>query len=104
MIIFIVILVCICIWNIKFSRFWEDYLSLDTTTSIKGIFAVIILYSHLSGFIQLSDGWYDQSFKLLLNYMGQLMVVMYFFYSGYGIMESLKVKKGDVDRFLGIDS
>lgn len=99
MIFLFVFLAFICLWNIRVPKFHDDYMSLEATTSIKGIFAVIILYSHLSGYIQLSNNWYDQSFKLVLNYIGQLMVSMYFFYSSYGIMESLKTKRGYVKSF-----
>lgn len=92
MILLFAILLFICAWGVRFSSFHEDYLDIDTTTSVKGIFAAIILFSHITGYIQLNDNWFDMSYRTILGYIGQLMVVMYFFYSGYGIFESFKSK------------
>ncbi len=92
MIIFIFALVAICLYRIKFSGFHSDYMSISKTNSIKGIFAVIILLSHLRSYIVLPENMGNKLFVIFLNILGQLMVTMFFFYSGYGIMESYRQK------------
>lgn len=92
MVILFVCLVIVSIWNIRFSNFHEDYMSPKATNAIKGIFAVVILFSHMKGYITLSDNPADGSFAIILSHIGQLMVAPYLFYSGYGILESMKRK------------
>lgn len=92
MVVLFLILGIICLWNIKFSNCHEDYISPKSTNAIKGIFAVIILFSHMRGYITLNDTLADNSFSMILSHIGQLMVVMYLFYSGFGIVESMKRK------------
>lgn len=76
----------------------EDYIGRDTTTAIKGIFAIIILFNHSHQYLSspITD-WGEQSsinlYNTIINIFGQLMVVMFLVYSGYGIMESFKRKK-----------
>lgn len=92
MIIVFIILAVITIWGIRFSSFNEGYISLESTNAIKGVFAVIILFSHMNGYIVLQDRIYDTLFESILRHLGQLMVAPYLFFSGYGILESLKRK------------
>ncbi len=92
MAILFIILFIIAIYGMKYSSFHEDYGSPKSTNAIKGIFAIIILYSHMRGYIQLHDSYLDTPYEIILRHIGQLMVAMYLFYSGYGIMESVKRK------------
>lgn len=92
MIIFFILLVLLCFWKIKFSKFHDNYMGKDPTTSIKGIFAIIVLFSHMRGYVALSDSFLDQSYNQVLNFIGQLMVAIFFFYSGYGIIKSYTSK------------
>ena len=71
----------------------------EQTTSIKGIFAVIIFLSHVRGYITTSDVWYNYGYNFTLNQIGQLMVVMFLFYSGYGIVASAKNNSAYFQRF-----
>jgi membrane-bound acyltransferase YfiQ involved in biofilm formation len=75
-------------------------MSLEATNAIKGIFAVIILYSHLRQYLVLSDTFVNNSYIEVLKYFGQMMVTMYLFYSGYGLMESLRRKPNYRKNFL----
>lgn len=72
----------------------NDYLSKDNTTCVKGIFILIVFYSHLCKYIS-----YQHSKDFLMydlrQFLGQLMVTMFLFYSGYGIYESIKKKKSN---------
>ena len=72
----------------------KDYLSKENTNCIKGIFILIVFYSHLCTYIP-----YQHSKDFLMydlrSFLGQLMVTMFLFYSGYGIYESIKKKKSN---------
>ncbi len=93
MVFFVLALAALCFWKIKYAKFQDGYMEKAQTTDVKGIFAVIILFSHLRGYIALSPSFLDQSYNLFLGYIGQLMVTLFFFYSGYGIMQSYRKKE-----------
>lgn len=99
MILLFLVLFAISVWGIKCSRSYADYMSPHTSNAIKGIFAVIILYSHMRGYIQLDDNVLDKGYRFVLDWIGQLMVAIFLFYSGYGIMESIKRKPQYADTF-----
>lgn len=84
--------------KLQFKLFHLDYLSFDTTNSIKGVFIALVFISHITPYILDSSYVFDNSFvnKLFLFirlYIGQWIVAMFLFYSGYGIMYSIQ-KKG----------
>lgn len=92
MIVLFVILFLITICGLKFSSFNKGYISSLHTNSVKGIFAVIILFSHLRGYLTIGGSLLDRGYEIILCWLGQLMVALFLFYSGYGIMESIKSK------------
>ena len=100
MIILLLILLSISLYGLKYASFHSDYMSWYSTNAIKGIFAVIILCSHMRQYLVLSDTFTDYSYILVLNYIGQMMVTMYLFYSGFGLMESLQKKPNYKNTFL----
>jgi len=70
-------------------NFFLDYLELDNTNSIKGLFVWLIIFRHKTAY-----GNYNKYlFKKIDNNLRQQIVSMFLFYSGFGIYESLK-KKG----------
>lgn len=93
MAIYLVLLLVVCCFGMKFSSFHRDYMSLSATTAIKGVFAIIILLSHLRQYISLGTGIPDRMFGFSMRYLEQLMVAAYFFYSGFGIAESARHKE-----------
>jgi len=110
MIVFFLILVLIVILNLKKSDNVEnDYMSVRMTNSIKGIFLCMVFFSHIWTYTDFShpylDGLYQQ---LVKRRMGQCVVTMFLFYSGFGIMESIKkrgqayVERMPVQRFLKV--
>ena len=69
----------------------EGYLSKDNTAAIKGIFILIVFLSHARQYTTFES--FGDSFAIdVMNYLGQLMVAPFLFYSGYGIYESIKKK------------
>ena len=71
---------------------YENYIGREQTTAIKGLFALIIFCSHMRKYIDLGGVYQGQIYDYVLNSIGQLMVVMFLFYSGYGILETYKLK------------
>ena len=69
------------------------------TTAIKGIFTVLIFCSHIRGYQSLPDHWSNSLYSTVFDYLGQLIVVMFFFYSGFGIWESQKKKNDYTNTF-----
>lgn len=78
--------------------FFPDYLSFDTTNAIKGIFIALVFINHVipyifnSGYV-FDDGFASKLFLFTNSFVGQWIVAMFLFYSGYGVMESI-LKKG----------
>ena len=99
--ILIIILFLLCLYGIKFRKFHSDYINKESSDAIKGIFTIIILYSHLRSYLpKATDDNSSYLFYLVINLLGQLMVVMFLFYSGYGILESYGHKKKYLSNFL----
>lgn len=72
---------------------WKGgYLSIEQSANIKGIFAILIFIGHAVNFID-ATGPLDTSYLLIKHHLDQAVVAMFFFYSGYGMTESLKKKK-----------
>lgn len=97
MIFFVLILLFLIFNSAKFAesnKFAADYISKDKTNAVKGIFVVLILFSHGKQYMSL-EGIYDQAYIMLQNHLDQMVVAMFLFYSGYGIMESIKRKGYD---------
>lgn len=71
------------------NQFHSDYISLEQTTIVNGIFTVLVLVRHGCQYLNDLPGAVTSFDRAI----GQLIVVSFLFYSGYGIMESIK-KKG----------
>ena len=111
MIVFLAVFAVICLIGIQLKpkgtdKFITDYMSVDKTMSIKGIFIIIVFFAHFNSYVTYTsptDVLYLEYFKKI----GQCMVTLFMFYSGYGIMESVKKKdisyvhKMPVNRILG---
>lgn len=93
------VLAILCLWRIRFTKTNPDYISLDGSNAIKGVFAVIILCSHMGGYLTLSDSLADRTYTHMIFYLGQTMVAPYLFYSGYGLFFSFRHKPGYVSSF-----
>lgn len=96
LIIYILLLAIITVIGMKTAphgQYLDDYMSRERTTSVKGFFAVIIVFSHMTQYLDTSS-FFDSLYAKILWLIGQFMVTMFFFYSGYGILESVK-KRSD---------
>lgn len=70
----------------------NEYLAQEKTTIIKGIFIVLVFFSHFNSYV-IYENKLDIIYQNIINFFGQAMVAPFLFYSGYGIMEQIK-KKG----------
>lgn len=91
----------------KNGSFHADYCSKNATTAINGIFVVLVFLRHFSQYVEFTAAS-DLPWAELDAYLGQLIVVSFLFYSGYGIFYSVEkkgtpyVKKMFTGRFLRV--
>lgn len=64
-----------------------DYMSKSQCNVVKGVFILIVFFSHFQQYVSEAGG------RVFDIYLGQLMVAMFLFYSGYGVAASF-AKKG----------
>jgi len=97
MVIFLLFALFLCLPGMKFAPFGklhEGYISKNQTLAINGLFTLFVFLSHVSTYIKL-EGTLDTAYSAFKSYMLQAVVVPFLFYSGYGIMESIKKKGRD---------
>ena len=90
--IFFIVLV-FCFYKIRFygKSFNKEYLTRTTTNCINGVFVFFVFFRHFAQYMQ--AGPYDKIFTYVNGHLRQYIVVTFLFYSGYGIMSSIR-KKG----------
>ena len=63
----------------------DDYCDKKQTNAVKGICIGLVFLSHSNGYLDYGNTIYDRIYSIPFYLIGQLMVVMFLFYSGYGI-------------------
>lgn len=100
--IFILVLIVITLWGIKSSGkyFYDDNMRPGgSALSLRGIFAILIFLSHSKQYINIHNSLFNSLFIFQNLFLGQLIVSIFFFYSGFGIMESIKNKPNYLGSF-----
>ena len=97
MLILYIFLFIITFSSVRHIQGWnEDYLSFNTTNQVKGFFIILVFISHVVQYVTRYGadltGYSYNLFWFLHNSIDQWIVSMFLFYSGYGIMESIKIK------------
>ena len=85
-----VVLMCGVVLNLCYGVKYgknPDYLSKKQTTAIKGIFVLLVFFGHITQYITMGS-----AYERIVTSIGQLVVVMFLFYSGYGIMCQIMTK------------
>ncbi|MEE3466869.1 MAG: hypothetical protein VZQ83_00360 [Eubacterium sp.] len=67
-----------------------QFLKKENTTCVNGVFILIVFISHLRTYMQLQP-----QLEWAMASLSQLMVAMFLFYSGFGVMESIQNKGMD---------
>ncbi len=68
-----------------------EYLSMDSTNTVRGFFIMLIFLSHFMQYYTYKNP-IDIYGGNISRTLGQMIVVMFMFYSGYGVCESVKRK------------
>lgn len=105
MIILYVLILIFALWGISYRDYQQtraQYLSKDSTNAIKGICILLVFLRHGNQYIidsgyDFSSIW-DKAFVLTDGLLGQLIVVMFLFFSGYGVICSIKRKGNEYIR------
>lgn len=95
MLFFLLIIVILMISDMEIAppgTIHEDYMSRERNNSIKGIFILMVLMSHYANYCTLESP-FDLAYYAVRLHVGQCVVALFLFYSGYGMMESIR-KKG----------
>lgn len=95
LILYLILILILVLWGIKIKEN-DDYISRERCNAIKGIFILLIVLTHSMGYIDRCGYEYvgvDRLASMFRNGMGQMVVVMFLFYSGYGVSLSIR-KKG----------
>lgn len=80
------------IFGIKYEKIRTDsYMKKEQTSAINGFFVIIVFFRHFGQYI--TYGKYDLIFQRIDILLGQFIVTLFLFYSGYGIFYSLKNKE-----------
>lgn len=88
-------LICLFGCRFYFKKEWNrDYLSIEQTQVIKGIFIGIVFFSHINSYVTYTS-FKDELVRMFTVLLGQTMVAPFLFYSGYGVMESIRNKGKD---------
>lgn len=75
----------------------DTYLDRGQTMAVNGVFVMLVFLRHFKEYIVC--GAYDRAFWTVDGYLEQLIVTTFLFYSGYGILVSLKTKEGYLQKF-----
>lgn len=95
MVVFILILLMIIISKSELignNQFNKEYLSIRQTNVIKGIFVILVLLGHGSSYLKI-DSPLDLAYLSLKSHLDQMVVSMFLFYSGFGMMKSIMKKR-----------
>ena len=94
LLIYLLFILILILWGIKIKEN-DDYISKERCNSIKGIFILLIVLTHSMQYISGSGygyGGMDMIVTFIRYRMGQMVVVMFLFYSGYGVSLSIRNK------------
>lgn len=95
MIFFYVILSIVVLFALEYKKNNQDYISLQQTNTIKGIFIWLVFLGHIMPYISNEvpfELFIDKAGVGVVTILKQLVVVPFLFYSGFGVMNSIKNK------------
>lgn len=92
--VFLFILIGVCLAGAGFApegQFFDDYTSKKKADALKGICVMLVFFSHFRGYLTLASE-YNGIYLKVQGYLGQMIVVPFLFFSGYGITLSIRRK------------
>ncbi len=96
MILIYVIIAFVALWGLRFRKQADTFaaLTIEQSTMIKGIFVLLVFAAHTGQYLNPPAGFMTRSYQFIRSNVGQLTVVPFLFYSGYGVRYSIS-RKGD---------
>ena len=96
MVLIYVVITLLALWGLRIRKPVDATagLSMEQSTMIKGIFVLLVFASHVSQYLTLQDGILSWSYRFIRSNLGQMIVVPFLFFSGYGVRCSI-MRKGD---------
>lgn len=95
-----ILVLALFVWGGRFAGFkagfHDDFMSLESTRSIRGLAAVCIIFHHISQETAFKNAGVIQAF---LN-MGPALVAVFFFCSGFGLIKNLRNRPDYFNGFL----
>lgn len=94
MVVFLLLLILIVFHNVQWipnGKFNEGYINKEQTVNIKGFFVILVFFSHYVQYVTL-EGIYDEPYLILREHLNQMVVAMFLFYSGFGMMRAIQCK------------
>ncbi len=76
-----------------------EYISRYNTTKINGGFIIIVFFRHVFQYTPKLTAWYDHPFTWINLHIGQFLVTTFLFYSGYGVLCSIRNKSSYILEF-----
>lgn len=91
-----VVIALLALWGLRLRRPVDVFagLSVEQSTMIKGLFVLLVFASHVSQYLDLPEGLMTWSYRMIRTNLGQMIVVPFLFFSGYGVRCSIN-RKGD---------
>jgi len=88
MILTYLLLSVVILLNIRINRvgYNENFTGKEQSNVIKGVFIWFVFISHITQYI---PDIQDSAFNFIRNFLGQLVVVPFLFYSGYGVLTNI---------------
>lgn len=91
---FIILLISLIGIKVNLAGFNDEYASKNSTLCVKGLFVLFVFCRHFKQYAIFDDSLLDQLFIKADYLLWQLIVVMFLFYSGYGIITQIKESLG----------
>ena len=96
MIVFVIAILLLYFARVRYNlrMFNDDYIGNDAIQPIKGLFILFVFASHFILYIN-PQGCLDSSYMAVRRVLGQMIVVPFLFYSGYGVTVQILNKRMD---------
>jgi len=92
MIIFVIALALISALSVNKIDSYESFFDKKTTTTINGIFVILIFLSHSTQYISVPNNALDQLYLSFRRIHDQWIVTTFLLFSGYGVMTRIMLK------------
>ncbi len=86
----------------RFRGLYDDYLGRESTDAVRGIFILLILASHFVEYLDPFTQPLDLAFGRIKTILGQSVVTLFLYYSGYGVALSADKKGPDYVRTMPV--